>query len=68
MTRQVELTVRFGGAVTDPFGNLRVAFHAGGFITRRDFGLSYELVKEAGGLLVGRDIAIDIDAEAIRPL
>lgn len=68
VTRPVELTVRFGGSITDPFGNLRVAFHAGGFITRHDFGLNYELVKEAGGLLVGRDITIDIDAEAIRPL
>jgi hypothetical protein len=36
-------------------------------ITRHDFGLTYELFKEAGGLLVGRDVAIDIDAEAIRP-
>lgn len=67
-TRPVELTVRFGGAVTDPYGNARVAFHAHGSVTRHDFGLNYELIKEAGGLLVGRDIAIDIDAEAIRPL
>ena len=45
----------------------RVAFHAHSSITRHDFGLTYELLKEAGGLLVGRDVAIDIDAEAIRP-
>lgn len=64
----MELTVRFGGAVTDPFGNVRVAFHAHGSITRRDFGLGYGLATEAGGLLVGKDVAIDIDAEAIRPL
>jgi hypothetical protein len=44
-----------------------VAFHAHSSITRHDFGLTYELLKEAGGLLVGRDVAIDIDAEAIRP-
>jgi polyisoprenoid-binding protein YceI len=68
VTRPVELTVRFGGAVTDASGNIRVAFHADGAITRRDFGLTYELLKEAGGLLVGKDTAIDIDAEAIRPL
>jgi len=68
VTRPVELTVRFAGAVTDAYGNVRVAFHAHGSITRHDFGLTYELLKEAGGLLVGRDIAIDIDAEAIHPL
>ncbi|MGM7774482.1 YceI family protein [Arthrobacter sp. KNU-44] len=68
VTRPVELTVRFGGAVTDASGNVRIAFHAHASITRRDFGLTFELLKEAGGLLVGKDIAIDIDAEAIRPL
>lgn len=68
VTRPVALTVRFGGAVTDPSGNSRVAFHADGSITRHDFGFTYELLKEAGGLLVGNDIAIEIDAEAIRPL
>lgn len=68
VTRPVELTVRFGGAVTDAYGNARIAFHAQGSITRHEFGLKYELLKEAGGLLVGRDITIDIDAEAIHPL
>jgi polyisoprenoid-binding protein YceI len=68
VTRPVELTVRFGGAVTDTSGNVRVAFHAQGSVTRHDFGLTHELLKEAGGLLVGKDVTIDIDAEAIRPL
>lgn len=68
VTRPVELTVRVGGVVTDAYGNVRIAFHAHGSITRHDFGLNYELTKEAGGLLVGRDIAIDIDAEASHPL
>lgn len=67
-TRPVELEVRFGGTVKDSYGNARVAFHAVGAITRRDFGLTYEILKEAGGLLVSKDILIDIDAEAIRPL
>jgi polyisoprenoid-binding protein YceI len=67
VTRPVELIVRFGGSVTDAYGNARVAFYATGSITRRDFGLTDELMKEAGGLLVGRDIDADIGAEAIRP-
>jgi polyisoprenoid-binding protein YceI len=67
VTRPVELTVRFGGAVTDANGNARVAFRAHSSITRHDFGLTYELHKEAGDLLVGRDVAIDIDAEATQP-
>jgi polyisoprenoid-binding protein YceI len=67
VTRPVELTVRFGGSMTDSDGNIRVAFRAHGVLARRDFGLTYEIVKEAGALLVGKDIAIDIDAEAIMP-
>jgi len=39
----------------DPFSNVRLAFHAHGAITRRDFGLTYELAKEAGGLFVGKE-------------
>lgn len=68
VTRPVELVARFGGAVTDAYGNLRIAFHARAAITRHEFGLTYELLKEAGGLLVGKDISLDIDVEAIRPL
>jgi polyisoprenoid-binding protein YceI len=68
VTRPVELMVRFGGGVTDPFGNVRLGFHASGSITRSDFGLTFELLKEAGGLLVGKDVTLDIDAETIRPV
>lgn len=50
-------------------GRVRGRFDAvAGTITRRDFGLTYELVKGAGGLLVGQDIDVEIDAEAVRPL
>jgi len=41
----------------------RAAFHASGTITRSDFGLLAELKKEAGSMLIGDDIAIDIEAE-----
>lgn len=60
--------MRFGGTAPDADGGVRIAFHANGMITRHDFGLTHELVKEAGGLLVGRDITVEIDAEAIRRL
>jgi polyisoprenoid-binding protein YceI len=63
VTRPVELTVHFGGAVNDANG-IGIAFHAQATITRHDFGLTYELLNEAGDLLVRRDVAIDIDAEA----
>jgi polyisoprenoid-binding protein YceI len=67
-SRQVEFEVRFGGAVADPFGNARIAFQAFGSITRNDFGLTYELAKEAGREDVRGDVDFNLDIEAIRPL
>lgn len=66
VTRPVGLVVQFGGSITDAHGKIRAAFHAHTAITRSDFGLTNELVQEAGGLLVGKDVSIDIDAEAVQ--
>jgi polyisoprenoid-binding protein YceI len=63
-----ELTVEFGGAVPDPFGNLRLGFHATTSLSRRDYGLDFELESHTGRLLAARDVTIEIDAEAVHPL
>ena len=67
VTRAVPLAVEYRGSLTDAYGNIRVAFSAGTSVTRSDFGITYELAKEAGHRLVGRDIAINIDVEAVHP-
>jgi polyisoprenoid-binding protein YceI len=64
ITKQVPLTVRFAGSITDSWGKARAAFRATGTLTRSDFGLLAELQKEAGSMLIGDDIALDIEAEA----
>lgn len=64
VTKPVPLTVRFAGSITDSRGNARAAFHARGSITRSEFGLLAELKQEAGSMLIGDDIAIDIEVEA----
>jgi len=68
VTVATELIVEFGGAVPDPFGNLRVGFHATTTISRRDFGLVHDLEHHTGSLHVARDVTIEIDAEAVHPL
>jgi polyisoprenoid-binding protein YceI len=68
VTRPTELIVEFGGAVRDPFGSLRVGFHASTTISRRDFGLLRDLESHNGNALVARDVVIEIDAEAVHPL
>jgi polyisoprenoid-binding protein YceI len=68
VTRPVELLVTFGGAIPDPFGNLRVGFHATTTISRRDYGLTTLLEGNDGHVLVARDVSIEIDVEAVHPL
>lgn len=68
ITAPTELLVEFGGAVPDPFGNLRLGFHATTTISRRDYGLTLDLESHTGSLNVARDVTIDIDAEAVHPL
>ena len=68
ITVATALIVEFGGAVADPFGNLRLGFHATTTISRRDFGLLHQLEYHSGSLFVAGDVTIEIDAEAVHPL
>ncbi len=65
VTRPVSIDVVFNGIVDDPWGNKRVAFNGSSKISRRDFGLMTDLIKETGGLLVGKDIIINIATELL---
>ena len=66
VTRPVTLDVTVGGRGRDPFGNDRIAFIAEAKIDRRDFGLNYNAALETGGVLVGHDVKISIELQAIR--
>ncbi len=65
VTRPVVLDVEFLGALNSPFGDKRAGFAASTKINREDWGLTYNQALEAGGLLVGKDIKISLDLEAI---
>ena len=66
MTRPITLDVEFEGRTRDPWGGERVGFSANGKIDRRDFGLTWNLALEAGGVVVGNDIKISLEVEAIK--
>jgi polyisoprenoid-binding protein YceI len=66
VTRPVELDVEFVGGVADPWGNERAVFSASGLINREDWGLTWNMVLEAGGVLVSKEIRLEIDVELIR--
>jgi polyisoprenoid-binding protein YceI len=63
VTREITLEVTNEGQTTDPWGNERMGFSARGKIDRREFGLTWNQVLEAGGFVVGDDIRISIDVE-----
>ncbi len=65
-TRSVTLDASFEGRGKDPWGGERAGFSAHGKIDRRDFGLTWNQALETGGVLVGHDIKISIDAQAVR--
>jgi len=65
VTRQVLLDVEFSGATVDPWGNLRSGFEASTRIDRDQFGITWNQALEAGGFLVGKEIRVEIDVEAI---
>ncbi|HVC83418.1 MAG TPA: YceI family protein, partial [Chloroflexota bacterium] len=66
VTRQVILETTYEGQITDPYGNRRAGFAAETSLSRKDYGLTYNSVLEAGGVAVGDKIKIAIHLEVIR--
>jgi len=66
VTKPVEMAFEVLGTVTDPWDNERAGFSANVKINRQDFGLSYNNVLEAGGLVVGDDVKITLEIEGIK--
>lgn len=66
VTREVVLKATFEGEGQDPWGGTRMAFSATGRIDRKDFGLTWNQALETGGILVGEDIKLSIEAEFVR--
>ena len=66
ISRPVTLDATLEGTTADPWGNDRVAFSARGEIDREDWGMTWNVALESGGLLVSKKVQIEIEAEAIR--
>lgn len=66
VTKPITLDVEFEGETKDPWGGERIGFSATGKIDRREFGLTWNLALETGGVVVGNDIKISLDVEAIK--
>jgi len=66
ITRPVRLEVDYVGHAADPWGNDRAVFSATGRVNREDWGLTWNMLLEAGGLLVSKEISIELEVELVR--
>jgi len=63
VTKPVSLDVEFGGAADDFYGNTKAGFEISGKINRKEFGLTYSGVTEAGAIVLGEDIKLLINVQ-----
>ncbi len=64
ITKPVTFEVDFGGFGSDPWGNYKAGASAKAVINREDFGLTWNAALETGGVLVGKDVTINLDLQA----
>jgi len=66
VTKPVTLDVEFAGIAKDPYNNTKAGFEITGKINRTDFGLNFNAPLETGGVLLGEEIKLQIDAQLIK--
>ncbi|MEO7174645.1 MAG: YceI family protein [Saprospiraceae bacterium] len=63
VTKRVKFDVTYGGTMKDPYGNTKAGFKAKTTINRKNFNLQWSATTEAGGLVVGDDVEINLNLE-----
>ena len=66
VTREVELSLDYTGAATDPWGGQRVGFEGATTVNRKDWGLNWNVALEAGGILVSEKVKLKLDIAAVK--
>jgi len=66
ITKPLTVNVEMGGIVVDPYGQTKVGFTVDGKINRKDFGLMWNAVTEAGQIVVSDEIRIHAEIQLIR--
>ncbi|MDB5153034.1 MAG: YceI family protein [Mucilaginibacter sp.] len=66
VTKPISLYAEFGGSAADAYGNIKAGFEITGKINRKEFGLTWEGVTEAGSIVVGEDIKLTINAQLVK--
>ena len=65
VTHPVTLKGEITGPITDPWGNPRMALNVSGKLNRKDWGLTYNSVIEAGGVMISEEVKLTVEVEAV---
>ena len=66
VTKSVTLDVEYTGAAVDPYANVRIGLEGRTVVNRKDWGVNWNAPLEAGGVLVGEKVTLEIDISAIK--
>ncbi|MPY79859.1 MAG: polyisoprenoid-binding protein [Actinophytocola sp.] len=65
-TQQVTVPFEYQGAAKDPFGNDRIGFEGSTVINRKDYGVTFNVALETGGVLVSDKVTLEFEVSAIK--
>ncbi len=63
VTKSVTLSAEYGGQMTDFYGNTKAGFDISGTINRKEFGLAWDAVTEAGGIVVSDAVKLQLNVQ-----
>lgn len=66
VTKKVELGVEFNGVAVDPYGQTKAGFELSGKINRKDFGLKWSAVTEAGSIVVSDEVKLQLNVQLVK--
>lgn len=65
-TKSITLNAVHGGTVKDPYGNIKAGFEVTGNVNRKEFGLEWNAVTEAGNVVVGDKVKLQLDIQLVK--
>lgn len=65
-TKEVTLSVEHGGTMVDGYGQTKAGFEINGSINRKEFGLNWSMVTEAGGIVVGDKVKLHLNVQVVQ--
>jgi len=66
VSKKIILDAEWGGTTQDPWGNTRDGFSLNGKINRKDFGVSFGLLTETGGVALGDEVKLLVNAQFVK--